>query len=258
MPVTIVVSNRKGGAGKTTVSVNLAAELAALGLRVLLVDLDSQGHCAIGFGIKVRRGEASVHDIFRHAEARLASAVQATAFDNISLAPADPLFDHGEGLRDEGRLKRALCEPEIVANFDVVVLDTPPSLDILLLNALTAANWVLVPFVPHPLSSEGVNQLMRVLFKMMSSKNQQLKLAGFLPMMGSDHIRIHRTVCGEVEHQFGAARMLAGIRNDIRLSESFATGKPIRYYAPRSRAAEDFAQLGGAISQLCVPMLWGL
>jgi chromosome partitioning protein len=258
MAVTIVVSNRKGGAGKTTVSVNLAAELAALGLRVLVVDLDSQGHCALGFGIKVRRDGPSVHDIFRHAEARLFSAVQATVFDNIALAPADPLFEHGEGLRDEGRLKRALAEEEIAANFDVVVLDTPPSLDILLLNALTAANWVVVPFVPHPLSSEGVNQLMRVLFKIISSSNQQLKLAGFMPMMGNDAIRIHRTVCGDVVHQFGASRMLQGIRNDIRLSESFATGKPIRYYAPKSRAAEDFAQLGGAISQLCIPLLWGL
>jgi chromosome partitioning protein len=257
MAVTIVVSNRKGGAGKTTVSVNLAAELAALGLRVLVVDLDSQGHCAIGFGVRAHRGSPSVHDIFRRADARLASAVQATTFDNISLAPADPLFEHGEGVRDELRLKRALAEEEIVANFDVVVLDTPPSLDILLLNALTAANWVVVPFIPHPLSSEGVNQLMRVLFKIISSTNQQLKLAGFLPMMGNDTIRIHRTVCGDVVHQFGASRMLPGIRNDIRLSESFATGKPIRYYAPKSRAAEDFAQLGGALSQLCLPELWG-
>lgn len=251
MAVTIVVSNRKGGTGKTTVSVNVAAELAALGLRVLLVDLDSQGHCAVGVGIKVSKGTPTVHDIFRRIDARLATAVQSTAFDNLSLAPADPLFEHGEGLRDEGLLKRALAEEEIVMNFDVVILDTPPSLDILLLNALTAANWVVVPFVPHPLSSEGVKQLMRVLFKIISGTNQQLKLAGFLPMMGNENIRIHRTVTGDVSNQFGASRLLPVIRNDIRLSESFAAGKPIRYYAPKSRAAEDFAQLGTFLAQLC-------
>jgi chromosome partitioning protein len=252
MAVTIVVSNRKGGAGKTTVSVNLAAELAALGLRVLLVDLDSQGHCAVGVGIKVGRGTPTVHDIFRSTVARLGAAIQPTVFDNLSLLPADPLFEHGEGLRDEGLLRRALAEEEIATKFDVVILDTPPSLDTLLLNALTAANWVVVPFVPHPLSSEGVKQLMRVLFKIISATNQQLKLAGFLPMMGNENIRIHRTVTGDVSNQFGASRLLPFIRNDVRLCESFAAGKPIRYYAPKSRAAQDFAQLGAFLSQLCL------
>ena len=251
MAITFVVSNRKGGTGKTTVSVNLAAELAALGLRVLLVDLDSQGHCAVGLGIKVSKATPTVHDIFRRIDARLATAVQPTAFDKLALAPADTLFEHGEGLRDEGLLKRAFAEEEIVTNFDVVILDTPPSLDILLLNALTAANWVVVPFVPHPLSSEGVKQLMRVLFKIISGTNQQLKLAGFLPMMGNDNIRIHRTVTGDVANQFGASRLLPIIRNDIRLAEAFAAGKPIRYYAPKSRAAEDFARLGTFLAQLC-------
>lgn len=251
MAVTLVISNRKGGTGKTTVSVNVAAELAALGRRVLLIDLDSQSHCAVGLGIKVSRGSPTVHDIFRRTQARLATVVQATAFANLSLAPADPLFEHGEGLRDEGLLKRALSEDEIAENFDVVILDTPPSHDILLLNALTAANWVVVPYLPHPLASEGARQLMRVLFKVISGANQQLKLAGFLPMMANEHIRIHRTINGDVARQFGAARLLPAIRNDIRLAEAMGAGKPIRYYAPQSRGAEDFAQLGAHLDQLC-------
>ena len=252
MAVTFVVSNRKGGTGKTTVSVNIAAELAAQGHRVLLVDLDSQSHCAVGVGIKVGKGTPTSHDIFRSADARLASVVQQTDFKNLSLAPADPLFEHGEGLRDEGLLRRALAEAEIILNFDVVILDTPPSHDILLLNALTAANWVVVPYMPHPLASEGARQLMRVLFKIISGSNQELKLAGFLPMMANDNIRIHSTVNSDVAHQFGAFRMLPTIRNDIRLAESFGAGKPIRYFAPKSRAAEDFAKLGTLLAQLCI------
>lgn len=251
MAVKIVVSNRKGGAGKTTVAVNLAAELAALGLRVLLVDLDSQGHCAVGVGIKVARGSPTVHDIFRRADARLAAAVRPTAFDKLALVPADPLFEHGEGLRDEGLLRRALGEAEIVAGFDVVILDTPPSLDVLLLNALSAADWVVVPFVPHPLSGEGVKQLMRVLFKIISGGNQQLKLAGFLPVMGSEQVRIQRRVNVDMAHQFGASRMLPAIRSDIRLAEAFAEGKPIRHFAPKTRGADDFARLGQILAQLC-------
>lgn len=250
-PSIIVVSNRKGGTGKTTVSVNVAAELAALGRRVLLVDLDSQGHCAVGVGIKVTKDTRTVHDIFRRSDARLSSAVMQTEFKNLSLVPADPLFEHGEGLRNEGLLKLALSEEDIVSKFDVVILDTPPTHDILLLNALVSANWVVVPYMPHPLASEGARQLMRVLFKIISGQNQQLKLAGFLPIMASDNIRIHRTTNADVAHQFGASRMLPVIRNDIRLAESFGAGMPIRYFAPKSRGAKDFAELGKILAQLC-------
>lgn len=253
MAVTLVVSNRKGGTGKTTVSVNLAAELAALGRRVLLIDLDSQSHCAVGLGVKVGKETLTAHDIFRHRESRLAAAIQPTAFANLALVPADPLFEHGSGLSDKGLLARALAEKEIASAFDVVILDTPPSLDILLFNALLAANWVLVPYVPHPLSYEGVRQLMRVLFKIISGPNKQLKLAGFLPMMAADNIRQHRTVSNDMAQQFGSPRVLPGIRTDIRLAESFGAGKPIRYYSPKSRAAEDFAQLASIFAAKLSP-----
>jgi len=136
---TIAVSNRKGGTGKTTVAVNLAAEFAAAGRRVLLVDLDSQSHCAVGLGVKMARGAPTVHDIFRDAAATLQSSMRATAYPFLSLASADPLFEHGSGFRDQGLLSRALAEPAITAAFDQVILDAPPSLDILLLNALPAA-----------------------------------------------------------------------------------------------------------------------
>lgn len=246
----IAVCNRKGGAGKTTTSVNLAAEFAALGWRVLLVDLDSQGHCAVGLGVKVRSGSLTVHGLFTNPQAQLLDTVYATAFENLSLAPADQLFEHGSGVRDELRLAQALAKEDIASRFDVVVIDTPPSLDLLLLNALSAANWVLVPYVPHPLSFEGVRQLMRVLFKVMSKQNPGLKILGFLPMIAADHIRQHRIVTGDVARQFGAARVLSGIRSDIKLAEAFGAGRPIRYYAANSRGAQDFYDLSVCLTQL--------
>lgn len=245
----IAISNRKGGTGKTTVAVNLAAELAMLGRRVLLVDLDSQGHCAVGLGVKIKNGDATVHGIFTDPDARLAAVIRETGFANLSLAPADQLFEHGSGLRDQRRLALALAEEEIAGRFDVVIVDTPPSLDVLLLNALTAANWVLVPYVPHHLSFEGVRQLMRVLFKVMTSANPRLKILGFLPTAAAEHIRQHRTVTGEVSRQFGASRVLSGIRSDIRLAEAFAAGQPVRYYAPKCRGAQDFADLAACLCQ---------
>jgi chromosome partitioning protein len=248
----IAVCNRKGGAGKTTVAVNLAAELALLGWRVLLVDLDTQGHCAVGLGVKVKAGEPASHAIFTDLQAGLMAAVRATAWANLALAPADQLFEHGSGVRDDMLLARALADPQIGARFDLVIVDTPPSLDLLLLNALCAANWVLVPYVPHPLSFEGIRQLMRILFKVMSAKNPDLKLLGFLPMMAAEHIRQHRSVTGEVARQFGAHRVLEGVRNDIKLAEAFAVGKPARYYAPGSRGAQDFADLAASLAPLLV------
>ncbi|AMK77201.1 MULTISPECIES: ParA family protein [Methylomonas] len=216
----IAVSNRKGGTGKTTVSVNIAAELAAQGLRVLLVDLDSQGHCAVGVGIKAKAGEPTAHGIFLEPTATLAAASQETAFENLAITPADQLFEHGSGTRDTKRLARALAENEIAERFDVAVLDTPPSLDMLLLNALVAANWVLVPYVPHHLSYEGLRQLMRVLFKVITS---------------------------EVSRQFGTLKVLPGIRSDIRLAEAFAAGKLVRHYSPKCRGADDFADLANSL-----------
>ena len=126
MAVTLAVSNRKGGTGKTTVSVNLAAEMATMGQRVLLIDLDSQSHCAVGLGVKVGKETLTVHDIFRSRESRLANVIQTTAFTNLSLAPADPLFEHGSGLSDKELLVRALADENIASAFDLVILDTPP------------------------------------------------------------------------------------------------------------------------------------
>ena len=239
----IAIANRKGGTGKTTVTVNLAAEFAARGQRVLLIDLDSQGHCAVGLGTKVGAGETAVHRLFVDPAARLGDAIRATALDNLWLAIADPRFDHGQGERNDLRLRQALEHENCADRFDIVLIDTPPSLDALLMNALLAAQHVLVPYVPHPLSFEGVRQLVRALFPIMTRQNRALKILGFVPTMVAEHIRQHRSVSGQVTREFGSARVLPGVRSDIRLAESFAVGQPIRVYAPRSRGADDFATL---------------
>jgi chromosome partitioning protein len=245
----IAISNRKGGTGKTTVSVNLAAEFAARGLRVLLIDLDSQGHCAVGVGVQRKTGEASVHRLFVDPQATLSEAIRPTPVENLWLAPADPLFDHGSGERNDLRLRNAIVDEALAERFDLLIVDTPPSLDALLVNALQAASRVLVPYVPHYLSYEGVRQLVRVLFRIMTRDNRSLKILGFLPTMAAEHIRQHRAISAEVGRQFGAHRVLPAIRNDIRLAEAFAAGQPIRLYAPRSRGAVDFAQLAAHLAE---------
>ncbi len=249
MPV-LVVTNRKGGAGKTTVSVNLAAEFAALGRRVLLIDLDSQGHCAVGFGVKMTTGQKTIHDVFTDSNFSIHDAICKTAIKNVSLFPADTSFQHQNSGNDEHCLARVLANNDISENFDLVIIDTPPSLDNLLLNALCAANWVLIPYVPHPLSFEGVRQLVRVLFKVISEKNPTLKILGFLPVMTAANVRQHKQITEQVTKQFGVLRVLNRIRTDIKLAEAFTAHNPVRFYAPKSRGAEDFAQLAKSLSEL--------
>ena len=244
----IAISNRKGGAGKTTVTVNLAVELGHLGYKVLLIDLDSQGHCAVGLGLTVAADAAKAHDIFRVAARPLRDAIQVSGFANLSVALADQLHEHGSGNQAGNVLATALQADNILAGFDVVLIDTPPSLDSLLINALTAADAVVVPFIPHKLSMEGVKQLIRFLFRLKSTDNPDLSILGFVPVMVANHIRHHRLITGEMAQRFGAPRILPGIRNDIRVAEAFSAGKPLRHFAARSRASEDFSVLAGHVA----------
>lgn len=246
----IVVTNRKGGSGKTSTAVNLAAELAVRALRVLLIDLDTQSHCALGVGLKLSKDSATVHDVFAGKQG-LTVAIQQTAWANLHIIPADTLFEHGSGSNNEFLLREALAREGLTQHYDIVILDTPPSLDILLLNALYSADHVLVPFLPHFLAGEGVKQLARVLFKVGSYRaNEGVRmLISYVPVMLDSRIGQHKKVQDGVTSQFGLTRMLPGIRTDIRVAEAFSVGQPVRYYAPKSRAALDYVVLADRLLQ---------
>lgn len=245
MPFVLTISNRKGGTGKTTTSVNIAAEAAMQGLRVLLVDLDTQGHSNLGFSVVVGKGQATAHDVFRPSSTLgvLANAIVETSLEGLSLAPADNTFDGLDAIRDMDRLRQELAMPVISQRFDIVILDTPPSLDILLMNAMAAANAVLIPVLPHILSSEGVKQLIRLFFKIATSVNADLKLMGFVPVMLNLRTGLHREVMENLSTQYGKERIFRGIRSDISLAEAFGKGQPIQRYDPKSRGAQDYKYL---------------
>ncbi|MEI6209426.1 MAG: ParA family protein [Desulfuromonadales bacterium] len=243
----IVVTNRKGGTGKTTTSVNLAAEFAAQGRRVLLIDMDTQGHCAVGCDITPQKDAPTVHSLFNSSDARLGDAIYPTVWPDLHLAPAHSLFEHGSGTSNPLRLADALREERLTEQYDLIIIDSPPSFDDLLMNALCAATRVLVPFVPHHLSGEGMRNLARILFRVTSELNPDLKLLAFLPVMLDRRIGQHKSVTEGVARQFGQGRLLSGIRTDIKLAEAFAHRKPVRAYMPGCRGAEDYAQAAGEV-----------
>lgn len=237
----LAISNRKGGTGKTTTAVNLAAEFAARGYRVLLVDTDSQGHCALGLGVSWRKGMPSVHDLFDDQPPVWSDCILPTQVAGLDLIAANTRFEGLWGTEDTGILRRALTQAQ--QHYDLIFLDTPPSVDLVLINALTAASGVLIPAVPHHLGAEGVRQLTQLFYRVASRDNPQLKLLGIVPVMADTQVPGHQEVVRELRQAFGPGRMLRGVRRDQRLAEAFAAGQPIRDFAPRCRGAMDYFML---------------
>ncbi|WP_202403266.1 ParA family protein [Vreelandella massiliensis] len=240
----LTLANRKGGTGKTTTVVNLAALWGSQGQRVLVIDLDSQGHAAIGLGLTYEpAANATIHHLLRHPDTPVNALWQATACEGVSLIPADTRFSgHGEQWPLTG-LQRALAKGDILHYFDVVIIDTPPTQDGLLISAMCAASAVLVPFVPHHLGEVGAKQLARLFYRVATEQNPSLGMLGLLPVMFDARLQLHRQTVDRLARQFGQARMLAGVRNNIKLAEAFAHGLPIHCYAPRSAGAQDYRAL---------------
>ena len=161
----------------------------------------------------------------------------------MSVAPANQMFDGSALDRSPTALARRLRAPALASRFDLIVVDTPPALDMLLVNALCAADAVLVPMLPHCLSAEGVKQLVRLFFHAATTFNKGLKLVGMLPIMLDGRTNHHRDVIRHLMDQHGSDRVLRGIRTDIQLAEAFSARQPVRTYAPHSRGAFDYQVL---------------
>ena len=239
----VALANQKGGVGKTTTAINLGASVAACERRVLLVDLDPQANATSGIG--VIEADPSMYDVLIE-NMPLREIIRPTEIPTLHLAPSSvDLVGAEVELRDaigrEYYLKRVL-EP-IAADYDYILIDSPPSLGLLTVNGLTAANSVLVPLQAEYFALEGVSQLLATIDRVKSAVNPSLDVEGIVLTMYDDRINLARQVSEEVRNHFGEKVYKTVIPRNVRLSEAPSFGKPIILYDIRSRGSEAYVSL---------------
>lgn len=241
----IAVVNQKGGVGKTTTTVNLTSAVGAAGKKALLVDLDPQGNATSGMGIAKKQGMLSTYELLI-GSAEVKKAIQITPFRNVDVLPssmqlAGAEIEMVEISRRENRLKAVLAQ--VRDEYDYIFVDCPPSLGLLTLNALCAADTILVPIQCEYYALEGLSQLMATVRQVKRLYNAQLDLEGVLLTMYDGRLNLTQQVVAEVKRFFPRKVFATPIPRSVRLSEAPSFGKPINYYDKSSKGARAYDEL---------------
>jgi chromosome partitioning protein len=250
LPRIIAIANQKGGVGKTTTAVNLGAALAESGLRVLVVDLDPQGNASTGLGINPRDVNASIYDVLMQDTPAL-DAVEPTSLKNLFVIPATLDLAGAEielvpAFSRELKLKRAL--DSVRTEYDVVLIDCPPSLGLLTVNGLAAADDVIVPIQCEYYALEGLGQLLRNVALVRSSLNASLDVRGIILTMYDARTRLAEQVETEVREHFGAKVYKTVVPRTVRLAEAPSFGQPVIVFDSTSRGASAYRNLAKEVS----------
>ncbi|MBS1848706.1 MAG: ParA family protein [Actinobacteria bacterium] len=250
LPRWIAVANQKGGVGKTTTAVNLGACLADLGFRVLIIDLDPQGNASTGLGINIRGLEASTYEVIMD-DTPIEDAIEATSIKGLFVVPASLDLAGAEielvpAFSRELKLRNALAE--VRDDYDFVFIDCPPSLGLLTVNALAAANEVLVPIQCEYYALEGLGQLSKNVDLVRRGLNPALEISTIVLVMYDARTNLSDQVAQEVRGHFGDRVCRTMVPRTVRLSEAPSFGQPIIAFDSRSRGALAYRELAKEIS----------
>ena len=243
----IAIANQKGGVAKTTTSINLGAMLARLGQRVLIVDIDPQGNATSGIGVDRKHINHCIYDVLIN-DLPVQALSLATAYDGLALLPATIQLAGAEvelvsAISREHKLRRALAQ--VRSDYDFMFIDCPPSLGLLTINALTAADSVMIPLQCEYYALEGVSQLLATFELVRANLNPDLAIEGVLLTMYDPRANLSAQVATEMRQFFRTKVYDALIHRNVRLSEAPSHGLPVIYYDPKSKGAQQYALLAG-------------
>jgi chromosome partitioning protein len=245
LPAVLAIANQKGGVGKTTTAVNLGAALAEEGYRVLVVDLDPQSNATTGLGLSARDLESSVYDVVMNSAA-IEDCIEPTSLRNLFVAPSTIDLAGAEielvpAMSRELKVRRAI--DEVRDNYDIILIDCPPSLGLLTVNGLAAADGVVVPIQCEYYALEGLGQLLRNVGLVRSNLNPILDVRGIIMTMYDGRTKLADQVVDEVRAHFGRRVYQTVVPRTVRLSEAPSFGQPIIVFDSTSRGAKAYREL---------------